>query len=262
MELKKIIQYLVFSNIWIAFGSVGVTVATFLFTKIPLDYHFLCLMFFVTLFGYNLQNISEREVHKVRSNQIIWTQSNSKSIRIITLVALMFSIFFSFLSMTAYTAVISLPFLLLVLFYRINFFNKIKFRNIPGLKILIISICWTWTCCILPQILYSLNMDWTLVFFIFFYILLITIPFDIRDMELDEEINTIPQIIGSRNAILFSFFLAIVLFGFFAFIGNFKICIFLIFTCLILLPSTKSNNEFYYLIGIDGLLIILPFFLL
>jgi|TARA_B100001093_G_scaffold264106_1_gene252547 4-hydroxybenzoate polyprenyltransferase len=259
---KKIIENLIFSNIWIAFGGVGVTVTTFLYSNLTLNYFFLGLVFFATLFSYNLQNISERKAHKQRSNQIIWIESNNKIIKFITLIALFFSILFSFFSLNYSAVFISSPFLFLVIFYRINFFNKIKFRNIPGLKILIIAICWTWACCILPQILYSINIDWALVCFIFLYVLLITIPFDIRDMEFDKGIKTIPQLIGSRNALFLSFFLIIILFSIFVFFGNYKLCFFLFITCLILLPSLKSKNEFYYLIFIDGLLIILPFFLM
>ena len=96
MTLKKIIQNLVFSNIWIAFGSVGVTVTTFLYSNVTLNYFFLVLVFFATLFSYNLQNLSERKVHKDRSNQIIWIKSNNKIIKFITLIALFFSILFSF----------------------------------------------------------------------------------------------------------------------------------------------------------------------
>ena len=79
-------------------------------------------------------------------------------------------------------------------------------------------------------------------------------------MEFDEEINTIPQLIGAKNALFLSFFLIIILFSILVFLGNYKLCFFLLITCLILLPSLKSNNEFYYLIFIDGLLIIFPFF--
>ena len=262
MTLKKIIQNLVFSNIWIAFGSVCVTVTTFLYSNLTLNYFFLVLVFFATLFSYNLQNLSERKVHKDRSNQIIWIKSNNKIVKLITLISLFFSILFSFFSLNYFAVFISSPFLLLVIFYRINFFNKIKFRNIPGLKILIIAICWTWACCLLPQILYSINIDWTLACFIFLYIILITIPFDIRDLKYDEKIKTIPQQIGARNALFLSFFLIIILFSLFIYLVNYKLCVFLLITCLILLPSIKSINEFYYLIFIDGLLIILPFFVM
>lgn len=262
MDLKKTIQNLVFSNIWIAFGSVGVTLTTFLYSRLSINYFFLGLVFFATLFSYNLQNLSERKVHKERSNQIIWIESNSKIIKFIILMALFFSIFFSIFSLNYTASFISSPFLLMVIFYRINFFNTIKFRSIPGLKILIITICWTWTCCLLPQILYSNEVDYILACFIFIYIFLITIPFDIRDMEFDEEIKTIPQIIGAVNALFLSYFLCLILFSLFIFLGNYKLCVFLILTCIILLPSYKSKNEYYYLIFIDGLLIILPFFLM
>ena len=262
MTIRKIIENLVFSNIWIALCSVSVTLSTFLYFKITLNYYFFGLVFFATLFSYNLQNIYERKIHKKRSNQIIWIESNNKIIKLIILIALIFSIFFSFISLNYSAVLISSPFLLLVIFYRKNFLNKIKFRNVPGLKILIISICWTWACCLLPQILYNSNIDWTFACFIFLFVLLITIPFDIRDMEFDEEINTIPQLIGAKNALFLSFFLIIILFSILVFLGNYKLCFFLLITCLILLPSLKSNNEFYYLIFIDGLLIIFPFFLI
>lgn len=262
MTYKKIIQNLVFLNIWIAFGSVGVAVTTLLYTKVELNYFFLGLVFFATLFGYNLQNLSVKKVHKERSNQIIWIESNNKVIRFTTIIASVFSIIFSYFSLSFLTVLISSPFLFLVLFYRINLLNKIKFRNIPGLKILIITICWTWSCCLLPQILYSIEIDWILVSFIFMYLLLITIPFDIRDMEFDEKIKTIPQIIGAKNALFLSFFIVSILFSLFVFLGNYKLCIFLLITFVILLPSVKTKNEFYYLVFIDGLLIILPFFLI
>ena len=77
--------------------------------------------------------------------------------------------------------------------------------------------------------------------------MLITIPFDIRDMEYDEKIKTIPQQIGAKNALFSSFFNHNFVF-IFLFRGNYKLCFFLIITCLILLPSLKSINEFYYLI--------------
>jgi len=89
LQLKKIIEFIVFSNVWISLGAIGVVLSTYFFTELDVDLLVIMLVFFSTLFGYSLQNISKREIHNHRSNQILWCQSNKKLIKWI--------VFFSFL---------------------------------------------------------------------------------------------------------------------------------------------------------------------
>ena len=81
MQIKRIIEFIVFSNVWISLGAVGITLVTFFYTKLELNWLLLILVFFSTLFGYNLQNLPQREIHNHRSNQILWCQSNNKLIK-------------------------------------------------------------------------------------------------------------------------------------------------------------------------------------
>jgi hypothetical protein len=156
------------------------------------------LVFFSTLFGYSLQNISQREIHNHRSNQILWSQSNNKLIKGIVFVSFLISVFLSFYIMNFYLIILSIPFFGLVFFYRNVFSNKLQIRNIPFFKILIISFCWSWTCCVVPQLVSNSIFNWNITFITFIYVFAITIPFDIRDMAIDKKkIYTIPQFTGT-----------------------------------------------------------------
>ena len=148
-------------------------------------------------------------------------------------------------------------------FYRNAFSNKLQFRNIPFLKILIICLCWSWTCCALPQLVSSSIFNWNITFIIFIYVFAITIPFDIRDMTIDnKKIYTIPQFTGSKVAFTISQLSILFLFFFAFYHSNYLLCFFMIVTNIVLIPSLKIKSEFYYLFVLDGLLVIFPIFIL
>ena len=261
MQLKRIIEFIVFSNVWISLGAVGIALTTFFYTETQVDLALLVLVFFSTLFGYSLQNISQREIHSHRSNQILWSQSNNKLIRWIVLVSFLISVFMALHILNIHLILVSIPFLGLVFFYRNVFSSKFQIRNIPFLKILIISFCWCWTCCALPQLVSGCIFNWNIIFIIFIYIYAITIPFDIRDVCIDKKIYTIPQFTGNRVAFIISQLSILCLFFFVLFLSNYLLCFFMIMTNLLLIPSLRINSELYYLFVLDGLLVIFPIFI-
>ena len=261
MQLKKIIEFIVFSNVWIALGAIGIALSTYFYTESEVDLLVIMLVFFSTLFGYSLQNISQREIHKHRSNQILWSQSNNKLIKGIVFVSFLISVFLSFYIMNIYLIILSIPFFGLVFFYRNAFSNKLQIRNIPFFKILIISFCWSWTCCAVPQLVSNSIFNWNITFIIFTYVYAITIPFDIRDMYVDKKIFTIPQFTGKIVAFIISQLSILCLFFFALYLSNSLLCFLMIMTNLILIPSLRINSEFYYLFVLDGLLVIFPIFI-
>ena len=151
MLVKRLVNFVVFSNIWISLGAVGVTLTTFLFVNIVIDYYFLALVFFATFFAYNLQNLAHRDFFKERSKQSLWIKSNYNLLKWITFFSFLICLFLSIFLMNYFILIISFPFLCLVFFYRNNFLEKIQLRNIPFLKIIFISTCWSFTCAVLPQ---------------------------------------------------------------------------------------------------------------
>ena len=115
--LKKLIDFIVFGNIWISLGAVGVSIFTFILCDINIDIYYLNLVFFATLFSYNLQNLSQRIIHNERSKQMVWIQSNYSALKVIILVSLFSSAVFAYSSLSWIAVSLSLPFLFLVIFY-------------------------------------------------------------------------------------------------------------------------------------------------
>ena len=90
-------------------------------------------------------------------------------------------------------------------------FQKENFRNRWGIKIYIVAICWSGVSLVLPlsetQVLggFLFWLEWVQRFLL---IVVWTLPFEIRDLEVDPpNLNTIPQKIGVKNTIFFGLFL-------------------------------------------------------
>jgi 4-hydroxybenzoate polyprenyltransferase len=103
-----------------------------------------------------------------------------------------------------------LPFGLISLTYSIPLIPTLngwkRLRDIPGLKIYVISFVVTITTSTIPLILMNQinsNDIWLFGFQRFFFILAITIPFDIRDFHLDKKWNlkTIPLLLNNEKAL-------------------------------------------------------------
>jgi hypothetical protein len=112
-------------------------------------------------------------------------------------------------------------FVLLLLFYSPTFSNQKTLREIPMMKSLLISICWTFFTLIAPIWLTKKPLSFAtaelVLMLLLFYAL--TIPSDIRDMNTDpKSMKTLPQLTGSRG----SGAIGMVLVGLFG-IGNFLI---------------------------------------
>ena len=79
--------------------------------------------------------------------------------------------------------------------------GKTNLREIPGLKIVLIAFTWTYVVYLFPHINSGNQPSALLSTGIFLYIIAVTIPFDIRDLELDSPRQlTIPQLFGVRGA--------------------------------------------------------------
>lgn len=79
-----------------------------------------------------------------------------------------------------------------------------KWRNIPYLKIYWISLVWSFAAVGVPWLGEGYGIDFKFMVTLmvcFLWVLSVTIPFDIRDSFNDQcRLNTIPQIIGNKNA--------------------------------------------------------------
>jgi hypothetical protein len=105
--------------------------------------------------------------------------------------------------------------IILSLFYVLPCFTlngvKLALRDLPFLKILLISFVWSILCFYIPSI--QSGNENTFLFLGFIYILAMTIPFDIRDLPFDHERQkTIPQLMGWHKAKMLSIILLLLFF--------------------------------------------------
>tara|TARA_B100001778_G_C18527057_1_gene601714 strand:+ start:118 stop:912 length:795 start_codon:yes stop_codon:yes gene_type:complete len=260
--IKKGINYLIFSHFWISLGAVGLLIGNYKILKIDVNPLYLALTFFATLFGYLLQYSGNQKLNKWRPLQSIWVDENKMLILILKWISFIISLVLALIIFDFKHVLLSLPFLLAVLFYKkkLSFFQEL--RTFPAIKIFLIAACWSWVCSVLPQLLTkdsSINLVNLVCNFVF--IIAITIPFDVRDLNSDSEsIVTIPILLGKNKAVLLSMVLIGLLLSHFIFIQKFEFSLYFILVLLTLIPSFFTKNEYYYLFIIDGVLVVFPIF--
>ena len=161
--------------------------------------------------------------------------------------------------------IFSLPFVA-VLFYYWPFSQR-NLRTLPYLKIFTISLCWALATVTCPLFLAREIDTFPMVTFLtierFLFIFAITIPFDIRDMEIDRTNNltTIPLAIGTRSALWLSTGILVCYMSFTAYyygpgplLYSRIICsLFVLFLFINLKPERSS---YYYTGWIDGSMIL------
>jgi len=101
-------------------------------------------------------------------------------------------------------------FVFLSIWYLFPLFARKKIREISGLKIIVISITWTYASAGFPVLnenaITLINFQFLVL--LMFYFVAVTLPFDIRDKYIDEAKQyTIPQLIGTRATKLLGIFL-------------------------------------------------------
>jgi hypothetical protein len=136
-------------------------------------------------------------------------------------------------------------------------------RSLPGLKLFLIASVWSYISAVLPALWHGTETSLTPLFLErFFWTAALTIPFDVRDMEVDaNSLRTLPHLLGPRNSVWvanallwFSFFLQVTFFEF-PFAPVFGLYLF--FSVIIIVANPKLG-DYYYSFLIEGL----PFLLL
>ncbi len=258
LKTNKLIQFIVYSNIWISIGATFLCWQIFYLNQLETNYSYLLFIFFSTLFSYNLQRLTRiKSIAKQSPNS--WVVKHKQEANILLAI--------SFVGALCTAPIFKFPFTLfwLVVLGIVSVGYSYKnFRDIPYLKIIMISISWGIACAIIPFIIDGNYQLSTLIInfcIITLYITAITIPFDIRDLGLDEDTKkTIPQVVGiskAKNIALLLLGISLILFAFqFAI---FKTIIYMITSLLsgyLIKNSKKEQEDIYYTLFIDGHIIL------
>ncbi|WP_196890139.1 hypothetical protein [Aureivirga sp. CE67] len=267
--MKKLFDFYIYS-------SLHVSLATFSMTKISLltygiqDNWIPFFVFCSTFTSYNF--IRDLEFKNVAKHEfLIWFMKRRKLLFLLSFALSFVNLIIFFSPVFKWKSLIVLiPFALMTVFYAIPVFrfrNKnYNLRNIPFLKIFTISIAWAGITVLFP--LENFGIPFTKNVWLDFlqrilFVLIITLPFDIRDLEHDAiSLQTFPQKIGIRNtkivgvlfAILFSFFQILQSYDFDK-ISLVKYIIILVST-LFLIISSEKQSKFYASFFVEALPIV------
>jgi len=231
------------------------------------NFEILFFLFFATFISYNFQRI----IFHNRSNKsplISCYNSNKKLIYFFLGFSLLIFLYLFFnLNVSTKIAVILLSL--------ISILYPFGLRNIPYLKIFLIAASWSISTVLLTYFENNLFIDqrfYLEIFARFFFILGITIPFDVRDLKFDNrKLKTIPIVFGftdSKKIALFFLFIYILISSYVYLFNNFNLSYLLAtFFCFLysayLVNNLKANSSnFYYSFWLESCSISLLVFLI
>ncbi|RZL16257.1 MAG: hypothetical protein EOO89_11815 [Pedobacter sp.] len=276
--LYSILDFLLFSNLFIAICAVAQGLITYHLLKIPPDKYVLAFVFFATIGLYNFSMLLAKPKKPEDSpyKRVRWIFSHHRMIISITLISMLCLVPLFLLYLSIESKLLMLFTGLVAVGYNIPFLTlnnqNIGLRNIPGIKLFLIAMVWAVSCVLLPimelQHSHQLNIapgdTLLLVFKRFLFIAAITVPFDIRDLFQDKlyALKTIPVMLGEKRAYIFCQFL---LLGYLLLLLLFRqatypdiaaVVLNLAVTGWLIFKSNIKKNEYYYFFYLDGTMLL------
>ena len=260
MFFLKLIRLLVYSNVFIAICAVGLQWFCWPSTSVEASafIFFTVLSIYSTLKLIGLKNHSQQHEHTA----IGCLQHNTVLQYGITLGALIGSflcwILLEFLIYSSWW--IALVLLLIYVFFRkVHVFSSLPQLFQASMKIGVVAT--VWTIVIVP--IHLKEVPFFLLLYIFIFVLALMIPFEIRDMQYDLpfRVPTLPLLLGVQKAKQISYVLLV--FSFLLYLsagsGTEQKCAVGLTTiaglAMVRISST-SSSDFFFLIGVDGLLLL------
>ncbi len=210
----KVFYFCINTNIFISLAAVSLTLATQAQLGMRPQFHpYLFMIFFATLFDYNLHRLITVLTNKEALNAPKHSWVKQKLLIFYAVVVMSIIGFLWSVSMMDKKVLFTLfPMALVTIFYSVPILKSkqtiLRLREIPGLKIFLISFVWSASTILLPIIKSSNNYNIATIIAMlterFLFVFAITIPFDIRDMEADakHKLKTIPLLLGKKKAMI------------------------------------------------------------
>jgi len=215
--LTDIFRFLVFSNFWISIAAAGYSMLTVYQLDLEVPSGFYWFVGCCTLCSYCLQRYLQFSYRKkkqsIRQN---WLVGNRLYVGGTILAAGIAGAILGLTILTPVQILCFIPISLISMFYSIRVLGRSKkskrsksqgLRGLPGVKIFMVAISWSFLCGLMPIWISGFSgMDLLQIILVclekLFFIIAITIPFDIRDLKYDQvSNNTIPQVFGATRSI-------------------------------------------------------------
>lgn len=270
MILKKIVEFILFSSIFIAACAVGLCIETNILLHLPFNIiSFYCFVFGATLAQYNLHYLVKTSA-VTNSERLAWSLKNKTLHKILFAIGIgliLFSLFsfhlhhFIILGILGFIAFLySFPVLPLG--------KKKRIKDYGFIKIITLALLWTLVTVWFPVVNDSFNNG--LFAFVFFkrfvFMFVLCLLFDVRDIEIDrkENIKTVAVILGKQRSYVLAH-ISIVVFCIisciqFFYFGDAGVLVAMLLSALITFFTVeytrRSNSDFIYLAGIDGMMLV------
>jgi 4-hydroxybenzoate polyprenyltransferase len=219
MGLKKIYYFLVHTNLLIAFAAVAQCALTYYVLNFPVNSPILWIEGATTLLLYNLSLYLSlpKDPRKSPYQRTRWIGKNMwlfwtfSAVSFLITIWALFHVHFLTLVFLGFIGVISLAYAVPLLKTKGKW---ISMRQVPGLKVFYIALVWSLSSVGLPVVeLYANDADinWYTANYLglvkIVFLVLCTLPFDIRDYEQDSLYNlkTVPILLGKERAINLSY---------------------------------------------------------
>jgi len=239
-------KYFIKTNIWVALCFAGM-LAFFQLALYELNFYVLGIVFFGTIAVYNFTRIKTLK-------EFLELNSENRPQILLTYIGLVCALACLILRGFELKTFLYLAVLGFVSFCYNLPFSNLGLRAIPFLKLFLIAFVWAGSSVGLLLVVHHSVIQYQLLFFsVFFFVIGITIPFDIRDQITDEpDLKTIPQTIGLKSSKILAV-TSLILSGslFYLEFDNWNLfaCSW-IFTLLIsvylVINSSEKRSEFYY----------------
>lgn len=206
--MKKLFDFYIHSSIHVSLAVLALTLVSYYYFEIPLDFRVLFFVFFASAVGYNY---TKHTLVLFRKN----VSRTQRSIQSLTSISLLISIFFFFKLNLASQFAILLTSLFTILYAHAVFKHK-SLRSIGGIKIYVVGICWVGITLFVPLLEadYPINSDVIVKCFQrFLLVIILILIFEIIDLKEDNpSLRTVPQTIGIRNTKLVGILLLAIFF--------------------------------------------------
>lgn len=259
--LKKGFDFYVFSNIHVALAAFCLTKTTAIYYGVESN-NFSLLVFFATVVSYNFIRFYRKL--EIKSWMHNWISSNKLLLYVLSGASLMLLIWFG-LKLQKHTLFALLPMGILTLFYVVPFRGNLSLRIVSGLKLFLIAFCWAFVTVFLPLLDadISINLDiWITFLQRFFFVVAITLPFDIRDLQYDSlSLKTMPQVFGEAKAKRIGILFLMLFVGFNFFKENTSQFlrtefVVMLISLLLLVRSTSNQHKYYSAFFVEAIPIV------
>lgn len=203
-------NFIVYSNLWIAAGAALITAQTQWALIGRTDLSMPAFVFFATLATYNFHRLVRfnKWALRLQSRRLTFLMKWRKILTVITSVSLCVAAMLALVTFNSGQWIVLILTTVIAAFYALPFqLNAMKLaplREWPGLKVFLIGFSWAGVTALLP-LMSENSLSYAVcsmaVVERFFFIVALSIPFDTRDLGFDlPGQKTIPQLLGQQGA--------------------------------------------------------------